>query len=84
MGPIHLIYVHVCTRYKVSVIKPAARRTVHRYKQCKKNSLHCISKHIVNGGKVQNVKIFKNYYFKNIVQSCIIFCMCIAPVQAHN
>ena len=75
---------HVCTRYKVSVIKPAARRTVHRYKQCKKNSLHCISKHIVHGGKVQNVKIFKNYHFKNIVHSHIISCVYMAPVQVHN
>ena len=29
-------------------------------------------------------KSLKNYYFKNIVHSSIIFCVCIAPVQVHN
>ena len=42
------------------------------------------SKHIVHGGKVQNVKIFKNYYFKNVVHSCVISGVYMAPVQVHN
>ena len=29
-------------------------------------------------------KSLKNYYFKNIAHSCIIFCVCIAPLQVHN
>ena len=31
---VHILeaYVHICARYEVSVIKPVARRTVHR--QC--------------------------------------------------
>ena len=35
-------------------------------------------------GKVRNVKIFKNYYFKNIVHSWIISGVYMAPVQVHN
>ena len=29
-------------------------------------------------------KSLRNYYFKNIVHSCIILCVCIAPVQVQN
>ena len=30
---VHILgtYVHICARYEVSVIKPVARRTVHRH-----------------------------------------------------
>ena len=70
---------HVCTRYEVSVIKGLSTDTSNVNK-----FIVLYSKHIVHGGKVQNVKIFKNYHFKNIVHNCIISGVYMAPVQVHN
>ena len=38
-----------------------------------------ISMHIVHGEKCKCEKSLKINYFKNIVQSCTIFCECMAP-----
>ena len=48
------------------------------------NSLYCTQSTLCMGEKCKMWKSLKNYYFKNIVYSCIIFCVCIAPVQVHN
>ena len=70
---------HVCTRYEVSVIKGLSTDTSNVKRiHCTVLKAHCA------WGKVQNVKIFKNYHFKNIVNSCIISCVYMAPVQVHN
>ena len=49
---------HVCTRYEVSVIKGLSTDTSNV-----KQFIVLYSKHIVHGGKVQNVKIFKKLSF---------------------
>ena len=52
----------------------------YKYKQYKKNSLYCISQStLCMGEKCKILKSLKNYHFKNIVHSCIISCVCIAP-----
>ena len=72
---------HVWTRYEVSVIKGLSTDTSNAKR------IHCtvnLKAHCACEKKCKMWKTLKNYYFENIVHSCIIFCVCIAPVEMHT